>query len=146
MTSVPPKKLFRVIFGGTFKAHNVREAEEICSLYKDLVPIRITHIKDEHYDPQLDILIQDINKFTILNRDDPKLDMIETHPDNMRIWRYNKERETMIVEAKVKNRDDVVALIYLSEGDKEIKVIYCHASLINNEITWIVKTEYEHTK
>ena len=138
-----PKKLFRVIMAGTFKADDELQIQQMCTQYKNLLLIRITHIADENYDPQMEMLVEDINKFLVSIIDDSRLDKIDTEPQTMRMWRYNEEKKTMIIEAKVKNRDDVVALLYLTEDSDDLKLIYCHPSLINNEITWIVKTEHE---
>jgi len=140
--------IFKVLLGGIFEAEDdveavqkARDPENVTTL----TTLRVFELPNGHYDPQLELAKADIDKLIFL--DDDVLENIDPSPEAMKIWRKNKERPSMILEAKLKNRDDLVAIIYITEvfNSTEIitKVINVRPELVQNEINWLIKKEYE---
>ena len=141
--------IFKVLLGGIFEAENHDEANEKARNPENnskLTTLRVFQVPDEQYDPRLEMMKNDIDKLLLF--EDEIFADIDPNPEAMKIWRKNIDKPSMILEAKLKDRDDLVALIYVTETyDNPNKVtatvININPKLIESEINWLIKSEYE---
>ena len=141
--------IFKVLLGGVFEAENHEEANKKARMTENnhlLTTLRVFQVPNEQYDPHLEMMRNDIDKLILF--DDEIFADIDPSPEAMKIWRKNIDKPSMILEAKLKDRDDLVALIYVTEPyDSPNKVtatvINVNPKLVESEINWLIKSEYE---